>query len=79
MGPAYFVMAVLGCGDAGAMCVDVRDTGRVYRSQIECAAATEAALNDAMDVSYPEVAVQCRAISAQNVAARMAAGTLTLG
>ena len=79
MGPAYFVLAVLGCGDAGGLCVDVRDTGRVYRSQLECVADTEAALQDAIGVSYPEVAVECRAISAQTAAARLAQGTLTTG
>lgn len=79
MGSAYFVLAVMGCGDAGGMCVDVRDTGRVYRNQLECVADTEAALNDALSISYPEIAVECRSISAQTAAARIARGSLTLG
>jgi len=39
MGPAYFVLAVLGCGDAETMCREVRVVDARYQSAAECMAA----------------------------------------
>lgn len=72
MGPGYFILAIMGCGDGTAMCQEVRDTGRVYRSEVECLADSEATLMSASELSYPEIMVECRAISPQVAQRRMA-------
>lgn len=71
MGPGYFILAVMGCGDASAICQEVRDTGQVYRSELECLADSETALTNASERSYPEIMVECRSISPQMAQRRM--------
>lgn len=71
MGPAYFVLAIMGCGDGSAACQLVREEERVYRSEVECIADTETALSNATDLSFPEIMADCRSISPEMAAARM--------
>ena len=71
MGPGYFILAIMGCGDGTAMCQEIRDTGRVYRSEIECMADSETTLMDASGLSFPEIMVECRRISPQMAQRRM--------
>lgn len=71
MGPSYFILAVMGCGDGSALCQEVTDTGTVYRSEVACLADSEAALMNASDLSYPEILVECRSITPQMAQARM--------
>jgi hypothetical protein len=59
MGPAIFIIAIMGCGEGNAPCQQVRMLESRYESQAACTAATEAALNQNTDIDYPVVAAQC--------------------
>lgn len=59
MGPAGFVLAILGCGEADAPCEQVQLAPARYESQAECLAASDEQLARA-DVPYPVVVAQCR-------------------
>jgi hypothetical protein len=61
MGPAGYILAILGCGEAEAQCQQVQLASARYESRAECLAAQEAALaryDDAGD--YPVVVAECR-------------------
>lgn len=60
MGPGYFVLAIMGCGDAGTMCDDIAQRETMYRSEAACIADTEDALEEAAMAPYPVVMAQCR-------------------
>ncbi|WCT73289.1 hypothetical protein PQ455_16995 [Sphingomonas naphthae] len=60
MEPLIYVMAILGCGDAGDTCTAVRTLPTTYATAERCAAASDAALRDSVDVDYPVVTVECR-------------------
>ncbi|WP_156680398.1 hypothetical protein [Sphingomonas profundi] len=60
MGPLFYVMAILGCGDAGGACQPVRVMDTHYASADACTAAVGQALMDATDLSFPEVTAECR-------------------
>lgn len=64
MGPAIFLMAIMGCGEGEASCQPVRQLDTRYESQAACVAATEGALSRNLDVDYPVVVAQCHAASA---------------
>ena len=59
MGPAIFIIAILGCGEGDAPCQQVRTLEARYESQAACTAATEAAVIQNTDIDYPVVAAQC--------------------
>jgi hypothetical protein len=59
MGPGYFLIAILGCGEADAPCQQVRMLTPHYESQSACVAATENALISNSDVDFPVVTAQC--------------------
>lgn len=61
MGPAVFLIAIMGCGEGNDSCQPVRMLETRYESEAQCLAATEAALDAAMDVDYPVVVAQCTA------------------
>jgi len=63
MGAAYYVMAILGCGDAGASCQQVRVVEARYESFAACQAAYQAVLGASSDVDYPVIMAQCRPAS----------------
>lgn len=60
MGAAYFIMAILGCGDAQADCREVRLVETRFESGAACAAATAAMLYRSGDIDYPVVMAKCR-------------------
>jgi hypothetical protein len=60
MGPAYFIIAILGCGEADATCDEVGRTEASYQSIAACTAATEGAMEQHNDIPYPVVVAQCR-------------------
>ncbi|TVV71538.1 hypothetical protein FOY91_16625 [Sphingomonas solaris] len=60
MGPVFYIMAILGCGDGQAACQQVRTVETHYASPDACTAAMPAALMDQSDLSYPEVMAECR-------------------
>jgi hypothetical protein len=59
MGPALFLIAILGCGEADAPCQTVRTLETRYETQAACTAATEAEVAKAADVDAPVVVAQC--------------------
>jgi hypothetical protein len=68
MGPALFVIAILGCGEGDAPCEQVRRLDTPYQSQASCMAATEAVMIANSNENYPVIVAQCVAAGA-NVAA----------
>lgn len=61
MEAAFFLIAIMGCGEAEAPCQQVRMLETRYESQAACTAATEAAVTQFMDIDYPVVVAQCHA------------------
>lgn len=61
MGPAYFVIAILGCADGGSACTPVATLQTRYESAAQCSAATTAALEANTNFDYPTLLARCRA------------------
>ena len=61
MEPVYFVMALMGCADAGDLCREARIEPVRYTSIQACQAQQPAALRRNSDLDYPEISAQCRA------------------
>jgi acyl-CoA synthetase (AMP-forming)/AMP-acid ligase II len=70
MGPAYFVIAILGCADGGSACTPVATLERQYASEAQCVAATGAALIENSDFDYPTLVARCRPAETQSAEAR---------
>ncbi len=64
MTTAFFIMAILGCGDAEASCRQVRIADAHYATMDSCVAATSAVLTRNTDLQYPVVSAQCRGVTA---------------
>lgn len=64
MQAAFFLMAIMGCGEGEAPCQQVRLLETRYESQAACTAATEAAVRRFTDLDYPVVVAQCQAAGA---------------
>ena len=60
MGPAVFVIAILGCGEADAPCQQVGLAPARYASFAECTRATDGVLAQAGGVDFPVVVAQCK-------------------
>lgn len=60
MGPAFYIMAILGCGEAEAQCETVATVAARYESAEACNAATQGAIEEHSDALYPVVVAQCR-------------------
>lgn len=60
MEPVYFVMAIMGCGDAGDLCREARVEPVRYTSIQACQAQEPAALRRNTDLDYPEISATCR-------------------
>lgn len=63
MGPAYYVIAILGCADGGAACVPVATVPTRFESSSACSAATAPALSARTDLDFPTLSAVCRAVS----------------
>jgi hypothetical protein len=61
MGPAIYVMAILGCGEASDVCEPVALAPVRYESVDACNAATAAMIERHSDALYPVVVAECRA------------------
>ena len=59
MGPAIFILAILGCGDDNASCHTVAVMPTPYQSAAACDAVTEDALQHHLDADYPVVVARC--------------------
>lgn len=60
MGPAFYIMAILGCGEADTACEQVAVAQAQYESVEACNAATEDTVGRHVDLSFPVVVAQCR-------------------
>lgn len=60
MGPAIFVIAILGCGEADTACQQVATVDAHYGSIAECTEATPAAIEANSDIAFPVVVAQCQ-------------------
>jgi acyl-CoA synthetase (AMP-forming)/AMP-acid ligase II len=60
MGPAYFVIAILGCADGGSACTPVTTLETRYATQAECSAATAGALVENSNFDFPTLVASCR-------------------
>jgi len=60
MDPFYYVMAILGCGDDGAACAELRIETTRFASIEACQRAMPVALQRNSDVDYPVVSAACR-------------------
>lgn len=63
MGPAYFVIAILGCADGGTACTPVATLETHCSTEAQCAAAAPAALIDNSNFDYPTLVADCRSAS----------------
>lgn len=70
MGPAYFVIAVLGCADGGGQCTPVATLQAQYATEAQCIAATGAALLENSDFDYPTLVARCRPGEAKSADAK---------
>lgn len=59
MGPAYFVIAILGCADGGSQCTPVALVPTHYETAAECSVATQAALEANSNFDFPTLLAQC--------------------
>jgi hypothetical protein len=60
MGPAYFVIAILGCADGGSACTPVATLQTRYDTQAQCAAATAGALEANSNFDFPTLLARCQ-------------------
>jgi hypothetical protein len=65
MGPAFYVMAILGCGEADSVCEPVTTLATRYESAEACEAATNDALMRHSDALFPVVVAQCRQVGTE--------------
>jgi hypothetical protein len=70
MGPAYFVIALLGCADGGGACTEVATLPAHYGTETECTAATAAALVENSNLDFPTIVARCRAGTTKAAAAQ---------
>ena len=63
MGPAYFVIAILGCADGGADCRTVAAPVAHYATEQACLAARTDALIAHNDLDFPSLVAQCLPVS----------------
>ena len=62
---AAFVVAILGCGDAGDRCADARVLTARYATAAECRAQLSTVLAKHTDLDFPTVMADCRESGAQ--------------
>ena len=60
IGPAFYIRAILGCGEAEAACEQVVTVNVRYESEAACTAATAAKIEEHAAAPYPVVVAQCR-------------------
>ena len=60
MGAFFYVVAIMGCGDGAAPCIDARLLPAHYVTAAECRAALPARLAENTDVPFPTISADCR-------------------
>ncbi len=63
MGPAYFVIAIIGCGDGSVDCRTVAAPAAHYATEQACLAARADALMANTDLDFPTLLAQCLPVS----------------
>ena len=63
MGPAYFVIAIMGCADGSQSCTRVSTMPTRYASEQACAASVQSALASNTDLDFPTLVAECRPIA----------------
>ena len=64
MGPGYFIIAIMGCGDGSAACTPVATVPTHYATEDQCLAATGDALMRNTDFDFPTLVARCRSVAA---------------
>ncbi len=67
MEAAFFIMAIMGCGDASTACATARVEPAHYATVQQCQAAMPAALARNTDIDYPVVSAACQRNGVQMV------------
>lgn len=67
MEPMFFVMAILGCGDANSQCTEARIVPVRYETMAQCRAALPDQLARNTDVAFPTIGADCRQTGARMV------------
>ncbi|MBB6506086.1 hypothetical protein F4693_003083 [Sphingomonas endophytica] len=67
MEAAFFVMAIMGCGDAATTCATTRVEPAHYATVQQCQAAMPAALARNNDLDFPVVSAACQRNGVQMV------------
>jgi len=62
MGPLYYVMAIMGCGDGDQACTEARIVPVRYPSINACQMAMPTALARNSDIDFPVITASCRQI-----------------
>ena len=70
MGPVYYVIAILGCGDGSVQCSPAATVPTQYSTQAACEAATGDALVANSDLDFPTLLAQCQAVGPKATAAK---------
>jgi hypothetical protein len=65
MGPAFYIMAILGCGEGEAACEPVGIVDTHYESVEACNEAAAAMIERHAGAPYPVVVAQCRLASSE--------------
>lgn len=60
MGPAYFVIAIMGCADGPGACTPVMTVPVRFETEAACAAAAPDALLANSNFDFPSLLAQCR-------------------
>lgn len=69
MGPVFYVLAIMGCGDDQSACVAARVEPAQFATAAQCQAALPAALARNTDLDYPVISGACQASGMQMTAA----------
>jgi hypothetical protein len=68
MGPAVFILAIMGCGEGNTQCQNVAVMPTHYESAAACDQQSEDALRQYVDIEYPVVVAQCLRMDAAAMA-----------
>ena len=71
MEPMFFVMAILGCGDANTQCTEARVVPARYETLAQCRSALPEQLALNTDVPFPTIGADCRRSGARMVKAEI--------
>jgi len=69
MEQVFFILAIMGCGDTATECREVRTEPARYVTEAQCRADLIPALARNTDLSFPEIAGNCRPSSLRMAAA----------